>query len=98
MNELMRWLSMNVRYPKEAHDNNEQGRVIVKFIINADGSISDPTVVRGVSPSLDKETVRVVMAMPKWEAAEVNGKKVASYFTMPVQFRLTKPDPKDSIN
>lgn len=66
---LMQWLSMNVRYPEDAMKNDAQGRVIVKFVVNPDGSISDPTVLKSVEPSLDQEAIRVVMAMPKWEAA-----------------------------
>lgn len=93
---MMQWLSMNVRYPEDAMKNDVQGRVIVKFVVNPDGSISDPTVLRSVEPSLDEEAIRVVMAMPKWEAAENNGQKVASYFNLPIAFKLSTPEPKDS--
>lgn len=93
---MMQWLSMNVRYPEDAMKNDVQGRVIVKFIVNPDGSISDPTVLRSVEPSLDQEAVRVVSAMPKWEAAENNGQKVASYYNLPIAFKLTPSEPKDS--
>ena len=93
---LMQWLSMNVRYPEDAMKNDAQGRVIVKFVVNPDGSISDPTVLKSEEPSLDQEAIRVVMAMPKWEAAENNGQKVASYFNLPIAFKLSAPEPKDS--
>lgn len=93
---LMQWLSVNVRYPEDAMKNDAQGRVIVKFVVNPDGSISDPTVLKSVEPSLDQEAIRVVMAMPKWEAAENNGQKVASYFNLPIAFKLSAPEPKDS--
>lgn len=93
---LMQWLSMNVRYPEDAMKNDAQGHVIVKFVVNPDGSISDPTVLKSVEPSLDQEAIRVVMAMPKWEAAENNGQKVASYFNLPIAFKLSAPEPKDS--
>ena len=93
---LMHWLSMNVRYPEDAMKNDAQGRVIVKFVVNPDGSISDPTVLKSVEPSLDQEAVRVVMAMPKWEAAENQGQKVASYFNIPISFKLTPSEPNDS--
>lgn len=93
---LMQWLSMNVRYPEDAMKNDAQGRVIVKFVVNPDGSISDPTVLKSVEPLLDQEAIRVVMAMPKWEAAENNGQKVASYFNLPIAFKLSAPEPKDS--
>lgn len=91
MPAMMRWLSETIRYPEDAFKNKVQGRVIVKFIVNADGSISDPTVVRGISPSIDNEAIRVIKAMPKWEAAENHGEKVASYFTIPITFQLTDP-------
>lgn len=93
---LMQWLSMNVRYPEDAMKNDAQGRVIVKFVVNADGSISDPTVLKGVETSLDKEAVRVVRAMPKWIPAENQGQKVASYFNLPIAFKLSSPEPNDS--
>lgn len=93
---MMQWLSMNVRYPEDAMKNDVQGRVIVKFVVNPDGSISDPTVLRSVEPSLDQEAVRVVSAMPKWKAAENNGQKVASYYNLPIAFKLTPSEPKDS--
>lgn len=93
---LMHWLSMNIRYPESAQQGNIQGRVIVKFVVNADGSISDPTVLKGVETSLDKEAVRVVRAMPKWIPAENQGQKVASYFNIPISFKLTPSEPKDS--
>ena len=93
---LMQWLSMNVRYPEDAMKNDVQGRVIVKFVVNADGSISDPTVLKGVETSLDKEAVRVVRAMPKWIPAENQGQKVASYFNIPISFKLTPSEPKGS--
>lgn len=93
---LMQWLSMNVRYPEDAMKNDVQGRVIVKFVVNPDGSISDPTVLKGVETSLDKEAVRVVRAMPKWIPAENQGQKVASYFNIPISFKLTPSEPKDS--
>lgn len=91
MPAMMRWLSETIRYPEDAFKNKVQGRVIVKFIVNADGSISDPTVIRGISPSIDNEAIRVIKAMPKWEAAENHGEKVASYFTIPMTFQLTDP-------
>ena len=96
MKALMDFIQKNIRYPEDAHKNNVQGRVIVKFVINTDGSISDAIVIKKVSPSLDNESVRVIMAMPKWEPAENNGKKVASYYNLPITFKLTGPEPQDS--
>lgn len=96
MPELMNYLGRNIRYPKEAHDANIQGRVIIKFVVNEDGSISDATVVRGVSKELDEEATRVVMSMPKWTPGKAGGKEVASYFTIPINFKLVEDTPKEA--
>lgn len=93
---LMHWLSMNIRYPESAQQGNIQGRVIVKFVVNADGTISHPVVLKGVETSLDNEALRVVRAMPKWIPAENQGQKVASYFNIPISFKLTPSEPNDS--
>ena len=88
MQGLMMFLMNNMRYPEDAEKAHEQGRVIVKFIVEKDGSAGNFEVVQGVSESLDKEAVRVLKDMPKWTPASVNGKPVACYFTLPVSFRL----------
>lgn len=94
---MMEWLGNNIRYPEDAYKADMQGRVIVKFVVNKDGSISDASILKSVSPSLDQEAMRVVMAMPKWLPAQNNGKKVASYFHLPVVFKLTNPEPADTV-
>ncbi|MDE6632592.1 MAG: energy transducer TonB, partial [Muribaculaceae bacterium] len=81
--------------PKEAEKANIQGRVIIKFIIEADGSVTNPQIVKGVSPELDKEAIRLVRAMPKWTPAKNNGTNVASYFTIPISFKLKADTPKE---
>ena len=85
---LMKWLSKNLKYPASAHDNGIQGRVMVQFVVNKDGSIVDPKVVRSIDPALDKEALRVVSAMPKWQPGKQRGKTVRVRFTLPVLFRL----------
>ena len=85
---LMRFLSTNVHYPAVAEENGIQGRVVVTFIIERDGSISDVKVVKSVDPSLDKEAVRVIESMPRWKAGTQNGEPVRVKYTMPVTFRL----------
>ena len=90
MEDLMKWLNDHIVYPKEAEKEGIQGRVIIKFVIEADGSVTNPEIIRGVSPALDKEALRIVSEMPKWQAAKVNGKEVASYFHLPIVFRLNK--------
>lgn len=85
---LMLWLSSNIRYPEMAMQNGVQGRVIVKFVVEKDGSFSSIEVVKGVDEDLDKEALRVVKKMPKWEPARNNGDPVRSYFVMPITFKL----------
>ena len=86
--ELMKYLSKNTNYPTIALENGVQGRVIVEFVINRDGSIVDVKVARGVDPSLDKEAIRVVSTMPKWKPGKQGGKAVRVKYTLPVMFRL----------
>ena len=85
---LMEWLSNNVKYPVVAQENGVQGRVVVSFVVERDGSITDVKVVRGVDPSLDKEASRVVKAMPRWIPGKQNGSAVRVKYNVPVAFRL----------
>lgn len=85
---LMKWLSTNVRYPESAQQNDVQGRVIVKFVVEKDGSIGAATILKGVDKDLDREALRVVKKMPKWQPGKNNGVAVRSYFNLPVVFKL----------
>ena len=85
---LMKFLSSNIRYPQMALANDIQGRVVVKFVVEKDGSVSDVQVVRGVDKDLDKEAVRVVKSMPKWQPGKNNGQAVRCYFNLPVTFKI----------
>lgn len=85
---LMNWLKDNMRYPESAKQNNIQGRVVVKFIIEKDGSPSGAEVVRGINPELDREALRIVSSMPKWQPGKNNGVAVRSYFNIPITFKL----------
>lgn len=85
---MMKWIANNLRYPELAQQNHIQGRVIVKFTIEKDGSVSNPTVVRGVDKDLDKEAVRLVKKMPKWRPGKDKGAVVRCYYTLPVNFKL----------
>ena len=85
---LMQFLSKNIKYPTIAQENGTQGRVIIQFVVERDGTITDVHVARGVDPYLDKEAVRVVQSMPKWIPGKQNGKAVRVKFTVPVMFRL----------
>lgn len=87
--ELMKWLQKNLKYPAAAQENNIQGRVIVSFVVNKDGSIVDPKIVKTANDqSLDKEAMRVVSAMPKWIPGKQRGKNVRVKYSLPVTFRL----------
>lgn len=85
---MMKWLSNNIRYPEAAQANGIHGRVVVKFVVEKDGSIGSPSIVKGVDRDLDQEALRVVKRMPKWQPGKNNGQPVRSYFNLPVTFRL----------
>ena len=85
---LMSYLSSNTKYPVVAQENGVQGRVIVSFVVERDGSISDVKVARSVDPSLDREAQRVVKSMPRWSPGKQNGSTVRVKYTVPVVFRL----------
>lgn len=85
---LMQYLGKSIKYPTIAQETGTQGRVIVQFVVNKDGSIVDVKVVRGVDPYLDKEAIRVISTMPKWKPGEQRGKPVRCKFTVPVMFKL----------
>ena len=86
---LMQYLARTIRYPKEAHDDSIQGRVLVTFIIGKDGSINDAEVVQPVHPLLDAEALRAIREMPKWEPGYQNGEPVKVKYTVPINFRLS---------
>lgn len=85
---LMKWLCANVRYPEAAQANDIQGRVLVKFVIEKDGCITNVKIAKGVDKDLDLEAKWVVSKMPRWTPGKNNGKPVRSYFTLPVTFKL----------
>lgn len=85
---LFEYLSTHIKYPTIAEENGVQGRVIVTFVVERDGSITDVKVVKSVDPSLDKEASRVVAGMPKWIPGKQNGSAVRVKYTVPVTFRL----------
>ena len=82
------WLADHIKYPVVAAEIGISGRVVVQFVVERDGSVSQVKVVRGVDPSLDKEAQRVISSMPKWIPGKQNGQAVRSRFTVPVTFRL----------
>ena len=91
MAEAMKFLAKNIKYPVAAQEAKIEGRVIVQFVIERDGSVSDAKVMRGVNSELDAEAIRVVSMMPKWIPGKQRGKAVAVKYTMPIMFRLQTP-------
>ncbi len=85
---LKAWLANNVHYPEAAQANDIQGRVIVKFVVEKDGSVGSATILKGVDRDLDREALRVVGKMPKWQPGKNNGVAVRSYFNLPVVFKI----------
>lgn len=88
MDSLMTFLVRTVKYPQEAKDKGIQGRVAVKFIVEKDGQVSEPEIVRSVFPVFNDEALRVVRCMPKWKPGMQDGKVVRVFFTLPITFRL----------
>ena len=85
---LMKFLNENIHYPVVAQENGVQGRVVISFVVERDGHITDVQVARSVDPSLDKEAQRVVKSMPKWIPGKQNGSAVRVKYNVPVSFRL----------
>ena len=85
---LLDYLRKNIKYPAICRENNIQGRVLVTFIVNKDGAIVEPEVVKSVHPQLDREALRVISTMPNWKPGSQRGKPVRVKYTVPVNFRL----------
>ena len=85
---LYKWVNKKLTYPITAAESAIQGKVFVNFVVEKDGSITNAEVVRGIHPILDREAIRLVKAMPKWEPAIKDNKIVRSYFILPVSFVL----------
>ena len=85
---LMAYLAENVQYPKDMKDTCAQGKVVVSFVVERNGCITEPKVVKSVCQALDKEALRVVRSMPKWIPGSQNGERVRVRYIIPVTFRL----------
>lgn len=85
---LLAWIASHVNYPQKAMESRIEGRIIVGFVIECDGSVSQAKILHGVDPLLDDEAIRVVMGMPKWTPGRQNGKNVRVKYNVPVNFRL----------
>lgn len=86
--ELMKWLTKNLRYPSQALKNKQQGEVMVQFVINRDGTLSDFKVTKSAGTALDSEALRVMRMMPKWTPGEDHGRKCRTLFIIPVVFKI----------
>ena len=94
---LNKWVYQYLKYPKEAVNEGIQGRVMVDFVIGKDGKVSDVRILKGLSPAIDAEVLKVVGASPKWKPGRVNGEKVRTSLTIPVEFKLEKNTSKSSF-
>ena len=87
---LYSFLAKNIKYPKTAKKKKIEGTVYVKFIVDEDGDVINPVVIKGIGGGCDEEVIRVVNLMPKWTPGEQFGKKAAVYYTLPCKFSLNK--------
>lgn len=85
--ELMKYLKENTRYPKSAQKKGIEGKVTVLFAVMEDGSIANIEILKSLHPACDKEAIRVIKAMPKWEPGSIDGKNAIVYYTIPIQFK-----------
>ena len=96
LEELYKWIDNNVQYPAVARENGIEGRVILKFIVEKEGSLSDSTVIHSVHPMVDREALRLVGQMPKWNPGKRAGIPVRVRYCLPIKFKLgeSKPNQK----
>ncbi|GHT42232.1 hypothetical protein AGMMS49965_13350 [Bacteroidia bacterium] len=92
--EITAWLAKNIQYPPVAAEQGIQGKIILRFVVEKDGSIGEVQILQSVESSLDKEAVRVVKKMPRWTPAKNKGVSVRSWFNLPTTFRLELEDDK----
>ena len=86
--EMMKWLTRNLKYPKQSEQLKQQGRVVAEFIVNKDGSITDVRIVSSLTPPCDREVLRVLSMMPRWTAGVMDGQPCRTKVCIPVVFRL----------
>ena len=92
MGACLKFLMANTEYPEKAKAQKVEGKVSVKFVVEKDGSISNPQIIKGGNPLLNDEALRVVNSMPKWKPGKQRGEAVNVKFTVPVAFRLSGPE------
>jgi protein TonB len=86
--DLKQYLDLNIHYPEAARTHDVEGKVLIKFVVNENGRISDCIVVKGIGAGCDEEALRVVKGMPPWDPGEKDGRKVKVYFTLPIGFKI----------
>lgn len=94
---MMEWLSKNITYPDQAIIEGIEGRVIVRFVVEKDGTIGSPMILKGVCEMLDNEAKRVVLSMPKWKSGTLQGVPMRCYVTLPITFKLRTDKPVQSV-
>ncbi len=87
MQAMYKWMGDNLRYPGISPKDGVQGKVLIRFVVSKTGQITDPKVLKSLDPYTDKEAVRLVSSMPKWNPGKIGGAPVKSYFVLPVTFR-----------
>ncbi len=92
MDAMITYLSSSVNYPKEAKENDVQGKVIVNFIVDTDGSVTDANIKRGIGSGCDEEALRVVSSMPNWIPGKQRGEAVKVSYNLPINFKLDEKD------
>jgi periplasmic protein TonB len=85
---LLKFIADSVRYPKIDKDHAIQGKVIIRFMVKEDGSVSDVSILNGISPTIDAESIRVVKMLPKFTAGLLKGKKVPVWYVVPITYKL----------
>ncbi|MFR9166655.1 MAG: energy transducer TonB [Dysgonomonas sp.] len=88
--QLTKYLNNNIRYPVISLENGVQGRVIIRFLVKKDGTVSNVRALRGIDPSCDKEAIRVVKSMPKWIPGKESGRIVPAYYNLPIEFKIIR--------
>ncbi|SHF39435.1 M56 family metallopeptidase [Dysgonomonas macrotermitis] len=94
VDEMMKFIGQNLKYPSSAIKDNVEGRIVLRFVVSKTGKVSDVEVIRSLSEDCDAEAVRVVNMMPDWTPGEQGGKKVSVYYTLPIQYALQKKTAK----
>ena len=90
---MMKFIADSLRYPSVSCEHRIEGSVVVKFVVDCEGNILNPSVVRSIDPLLDKEAIRVVKLMPKWIPGRQNGKPVCVIYNVPIRFKLYEEKP-----